>query len=485
MRADVALAPLFTDHAVLQQGKPIPVWGTAIAGEAVTVVFRGASVSTRADAAGRWRVTLPEHAGTAEPAELTVTGRNRITLRDIVVGEVWLASGQSNMEFKLRDADGGAEAITGARFPLIRHIRLAHQVAVEPVGTSTGEWQPASPATVPDFTAVGYFFARDLWEKLRVPIGIIHNSWGGTPIEAWMPAKALASDGAFAVVQERWAKALADYPKNKEKFDAEVAAWSAEAAAAKAKGEKLTKPKPTRVPPGPGHRHTPSGLYNGMIHPLAPYALRGVLWYQGEDNASRAGEYHRLFAAMIHGWREVFDQGELPFYWVQLANYESPRGPANAWAFLREAQDRARSLPNTGQALAIDLGNPANIHPTNKREVGRRLALIALAQNYGRPVVFSGPRFQAATAEGASMRITLSDAEGLCVRGESSQSFELAGADKKFVPAEARIEGEILMVSAPGLAHPVAVRYAWRNNPAANVYNGAGLPLAPFRSDSW
>ena len=485
MRADVVLAPLFTDHAVLQQGKPIPVWGTAVAGEPVTVVFRGDSASTRADAAGLWRVTLPGRAATAEPAELTVNGRNRITLRDIVVGEVWLASGQSNMEFKVRDADGGEEAIASSRFPLIRHIRLAHQVAAEPIGTSTGEWQPASPSTVPDFTAAGYFFARELWGKLNVPIGIIHNSWGGTPIEAWMPAKVLASDGAFAVVQERWTQTLADYPGNRAKFDAEVAAWSAEADAAKAKGEKLTKPKPVRVPPGPGHRHTPSGLYNGMIHPLAPYALRGVLWYQGEDNASRAGEYHRLFAAMITGWREAFGQGDLPFYWVQLANYESPRGPANAWAFLREAQDRTLSLPSTGQALAIDLGNPANIHPSNKREVGRRLALIALAKTYGQPVAFSGPRFQAAVVEGAAVRITLSDAEGLCIRGESSQSFELAGADQKFVPAEVRIEGERLAVSASGLANPVAVRYAWRNNPAANVYNGAGLPLAPFRSDSW
>jgi sialate O-acetylesterase len=484
LRADVTLAPLFTDHAVLQQGKPIPVWGTAQPGESVTVDFHDDRETTRADANGRWRIDLkPLHADD-RPAELKVSAKNTIVVRDILVGEVWLASGQSNMEFKLRSSQGGAEAIAAANLPLIRHIRLAHQVADEPTGTSRGEWQVTTPETAPDYTAVGFYFAREISQTIKTPVGIIHNSWGGTPIESWMSTESLASDPDFKVVGERWAKALAQYPDKKAKYDDDLAAWTREQAAAKAAGKEFSKRKPD-APGGPGHRYTPSGLYNGMIYPLAPYALRGVIWYQGENNASRAVEYRKLFPALIHGWRESFGQGDIPFYWVQLANYESPYGGPDSWAFLREAQDRALALPNTGQAVTIDLGDPTNIHPKNKSDVGHRLALVALTRTYRQSGEFSGPRFESLMVEGDSMRVRLSHATGLIVRGEAPPMFELAGPDKRFVPAAVRIEDEMLVVTATGVSNPVAVRYAWRNNPLANVYNGAGLPLVPFRSDSW
>lgn len=482
--ARVVPAPLFTDHAVLQQGKPIPVWGVANPGEAVVVEFQGERAETRTGADGRWRVDLKPRRADGKSAELKIAGEDTVVLHDVVVGEVWLASGQSNMEFKLRSSLGGAEAIAAANLPLVRHIRLAHQVADEPTVVSRGEWQVSTTETAPDFTAVGFYFARDVFEAIRVPVGIIHDSWGGTPIESWMPAEALASDPDFKVVGERWAKALADYPRKKEKYDADLAAWMRGRATAEAEGRTFDKPKPSE-PGGPGHKYTPSGLYNGMVYPLVPYALRGVIWYQGENNGSRGREYRKLFPALIRGWREAFGQGDFPFYWVQLANYNTPYGGADAWAWLREAQDMALTLPETGQALAIDVGDPGNIHPKDKRTVGHRLALVALAKTYRKPVEYSGPRFESAQAEGGTIRVRLSHAEGLHVRGDQPTAFKIAGEDRRFVAAEARLDGDAIVVWSPAVAHPVAVRHAWSNSPEVNVRNGADLPLAPFRSDPW
>ncbi len=517
-RAEVTLAPLFTDGAVLQRDKPLPIWGRAAVGEKVTVRFAGQVREATPAADGRWIALLDPLPASGQGAELVVAGQNTITLRDVVVGEVWLCSGQSNMEWPVsRAADAGRE-IAAANFPLIRHVRIEHVVAESPAGTvATSGWLPATPAHVGGFTAVGYFFARDLAPKLGVPIGIVHSSWGGTPVESWMSPAALAGNPAFAVVAERWRRTLADFPTARGAHAARLEEWTKVEAAARAAAP-LTAPAPSptpaakgrsaakakadpgavyrewlrqnprpRAPRGPGDSWTPSGLFNGMINPLLPYALRGVLWYQGESNAERPAEYHALFAALITTWRAHFGQDDLPFFWVNLANYEVNGDPTQrAYAFLREAQTQTLVLPHTGQALAIDIGDPKDIHPVNKQEVGRRLALLAKNRVYDLTVDDTGPTFAGVAREGAALRVQFTHASGgLVARERPVQALELAGADRVFHAAEGRIERDTLVVSSPKVRDPVAVRYAWTNAPDANLANGAGLPAVPFRSDAW
>ncbi|MEY2878816.1 MAG: hypothetical protein RLZZ15_1196 [Verrucomicrobiota bacterium] len=515
-RGEVTLAPLFTDHAVLQCDKPVPVWGTADAGERVRVAFRGQEAATTAGADGRWIVFLEKLSASAQGAELTVSGKNQLVVRDVLVGEVWLCAGQSNMEFTVAPRPGTWQANTGAahaaaeiaaaNFPLIRHVRIEQAVAEAPAArVKTSGWQPATPATVGGFTAVGYFFARDVFQKLGVPVGLVHASWGGTPVESWMSPAALASQPSFQLVTDRWAQNVAAYPANRAAYDAALAAWTkaeaaarADATAAKTKAPKqkqsadslhaawLKKNPRPRPPRGPGDPWTPGGLFNGMIHPLLPYAWRGALWYQGESNAERAAEYRALFTATITAWRAHFGQGDFPFYWVSLANYTvAADATGTSYAWLREAQTQTLVLPDTGQALAIDLGDPKDIHPANKQDVGRRLALVAKKRVYGVMGDDTGPTFASAAREGAALRVRLTHASGLNARAKPAQSLEVAGADRKFFPATARIEGETLLVTAREVREPVAVRYAWKNAPEANLYNSAGLPAVPFRSDAW
>ena len=510
LRAEVTLAPLFTDGAVLQRDQPVPVWGRAARGEKVAVSFAGQRQEATADAEGRWIVYLAALPASAQGASLTVQGANTIVVNDVVVGEVWLCSGQSNMEWTVARAADAPREIAAANFPLLRHVRIEHAVATAPAETvKTGGWQSANPQTVGAFTAVGYFFARDLHQRLQVPVGLVHSSWGGTPVESWMSAAAFASNPAFKVVAERWQQNLADFPARQAAYEAALAEWTKAQAAAKqaaSRAPAATKqsgaksspaplaewqrknPRP-RAPRGPGDPWTPSGLFNGMINPLLPYALRGAIWYQGESNAERAGEYHALFAAMITSWRAHFGQGDFPFFWVSLANYGVPadggeKGLSYAW--LRDAQTRTLTLPNTGQALAIDIGDPKDIHPTNKQEVGRRLALLAKNRVYDIVVDDTGPTFVSATREGAGLRVRFNHAGGgLVAHHKPVQSLELAGPDRVFHPAEGRIERDTLLVKSAAVREPVAVRYAWRNAPEANLYNGAGLPAVPFRSDTW
>ena len=524
-RADITLAPLFTDHAVLQRDKVIPIWGSASAGEKVTVMFAGQKREATPGSDGRWIALLDPLPGTAQGADLIVAGRNVLTVRDVVVGEVWLCSGQSNMEFTVEARPGwqanrsvlqAPAEIAAANYPMIRQVRIEHVVAEAPADTvATSGWVPAAPDTVGGFTAVGYFFARDLFQKLGVPIGIVHSSWGGTPVESWMSPAALASDPAFAVVGERWRKMVTDFPTAKVAHETQLAEWTRAEAAAKNAPAPATKPlAPTkargaarpvkadpaavhaewlrqhpkpRAPRGPGDPWTPTGLFNGMINPLLPYALRGVVWYQGESNAERASEYHALFTAMIKAWRAHFGQGDLPFFWVNLANYEVPSDPTRrSYAFLREAQTQALVVPNTGQALAIDIGEMNNIHPANKQEVGRRLALLAKNRVYGLTGDDAGPRFAGIAREGAALRVRFVHASGgLVAHDKPVQSLEIAGADRVFHAADGRIDRDTLVVASSQVREPVAVRYAWMNAPEANLYNGAGLPAVPFRSDAW
>lgn len=486
VRADVVLAPLFRDQAVLQRDKPVPVWGTADAGEKVAVTFSGQTVSATAGKDGRWMVVLDALPASATGAELVVVGKNTVTIRDVLVGEVWLLSGQSNMEWSVARSMNAKEEIAAANNPLIRHFKVARNVATEPQTEAGGTWNATTPETVGGFSAVGYYFARDLQRRIDVPIGLINSSWGGTPIESWLSPLTLSSDPAFAVINERWAQTLATYPERKTAHDEAVAKWEADQAAAKAANQPFTRGRPA-PPAGPGHPSTPTALFNGMINPLVPYALRGALWYQGESNAGRHAEYHRLFASMITHWRKHFGQPDFPFLWVQLANFKVANdATGQTWAFLREAQTETLSLPATGQAVLIDIGDPDDIHPINKQEVGRRLSLIARHQVYDQRGDFSGPLFERAQREGSSLRVHFQHASnGLTAGGRPLQAFEVAGPDRKFYPAKAVIERDTVVVSASEVTEPVALRYAWSNNPEANLFNGAGLPAAPFRTDTW
>jgi sialate O-acetylesterase len=474
-QAKIKLAPLFTDHAVLQRDKPVPVWGTAEAGETVTVKFHEQACSVQAGADGRWMAWLPSLPAQSAGADLSATGTSVVTLHDVVVGEVWLCSGQSNMTFPLRRADHAEEVVAAAHLPLIRQFTAVQTTAAQPQESGRGGWQICSPEVAGHFTAVGFFFGQELAEKLRVPIGIVESAWGGTPIEAWIGAESLASDPKFQVVHDRWQADLAARPKNQAAYEALLRAW-------KAGGKASPTPTlPGNLRPSSG----PSSLFNGMINPLFPYALRGVLWYQGEANAGRASEYHALLAALITEWRARFGQGNLPFYWVSLPKFKSG-GDGLSWARLRDALTQTLALPATGQAVAIDVGDPGNVHPTHKQPVGHRLALLAEAEQYGLPVDCCGPTFAGAAPEGSALRVRFAHAGGgLVVSGGSLQAFEVAGADRKFFPAAARLDGEAVVVSSPRVPAPAAVRYAWSDAPEAHLYNRAGLPALPFHSEAW
>jgi sialate O-acetylesterase len=491
---DVSLAAVFGDHAVLQRGKPVPVWGTAGPGDAVSVTFQGQTARTVAGPDGKWRLALAPLTASSVPADLVVAGHNTLTLHDIVVGEVWLCSGQSNMEFTVDDGgftykvmDAEPE-VADARYPLIRQLGVAHTVATSPQSTvKTGGWIAASPTTVGHFSAVGYFFARDLHRSLGVPVGIILSPWGGTPIESWISDPARNATTLAATLDARWKKALSEWPPERlAQYPADMAKWNAAEAHATATHTKNPLPWP-HPPASADSPALPGGLYNGMIAPLEPVAIRGFLWYQGESNTDHPREYAELFATLIRSWRAAWGQGDLPFYFVQVANFGDEKEVKDRnWARLREGQEQVLSLPNTGMAVTIDIGEAHNIHPRNKQELGRRLALIAKANVYGLPPEASGPVFAGAVREGGALRVRFTHAgTELSARGGAVTSLEVAGADGEFHPASAVIQTDTLLVSSPDVADPVAVRYAWTNAPAANLYNDSGLPAAPFRSDSW
>jgi sialate O-acetylesterase len=492
--ADLTLAPVFGDHAVLQRGKPVPVWGTAGASDSVTVTFHGQKATTSAGADGRWSLTIGPFEASAAGADLVAAAGSTVTLHDIVVGEVWLCSGQSNMEFTVDDGgftyrvDRSEGEVASANFPMIRQLKIAQTVATSPAATvKTGGWEPASPETVGKFTAVGYFFARDIHRALGVPVGIIDSPWGGTPVGSWMSDAARNSTTLGPGIDARWKQEKSEWPPERvAKWSSDKAAWDKAEAEATAKHRKNPLPWPA-FPATDDSPYLPGGLFNAMIAPLQPAAIRGVLWYQGESNADRPGEYAELFEAMIRSWREGFGQGDLPFYFVQLANFGNEYEVVERnWARLREAQAKALELPNTGMAVTIDIGDAQNIHPRNKQEVGRRLALIAKTNVYGVAPEVSGPVFAGAQPEGKSLRVRFAHAGGeLQVHGRAVSSLEVAGADKVFYPASSAIEGDSLLASSPDVKEPVAVRYAWTNSPSANLYGDNGLPVAPFRSDDW
>lgn len=483
LAADLKLAPLFCDHAVLQQGKPVPVWGWGNAGDKVEVAFNGQTVATVIDPAGRWQASLPALQASAEPKEVTVTAEGKtLTIRDVVVGEVWLCSGQSNMEWRVDQALNAEKEMADAHYPLIRQFRVPKVYKEEPIVEFQSSWVAASPKTVGMFSAVAYFFARDLQRDIHVPIGLINASFGGKMIEVFMSPEALASDPAFAVVFKRWEAEQKTLPVRMAAWEKSNASPGASADAPPADGESPARAK-GMSPHLMVEQHRPGCLFNGMLNPLLPCALRGMIWYQGEHNIARAGEYRSLFPSFIKDMRQKFQQGDFPFYYVQLANFEATLDKTReGYAQLREAQLQTLSLPNTGMTVTVDIGTPENVHPKNKQDVGARLARLARAKTYNLGGVYSGPIFKSAVREGSSLRLMFDYAEGgLVAPKEPVASFELAGPDGKFQAATAEIEADTLVVKSDAVKDPTAVRYAWANAPVASLFNQEGLPASPFR----
>jgi len=483
------LATPFTDHAVLQREIAVPVWGLSDhPGATISIAFGGQTKLTRVNASGLWRADLDPMPGNATGGDLVVTeGNTAITCHDVVVGEVWLAAGQSNMEWGLDATRGYEEEKAKAPNPLIRDLRVSHVGADLPAGrVQTTGWRSASPETVGNFSGVAYFFAQSLAEKLQVPVGIIHSSWGGTAIESWIPEPALRTSRGWNSLNAKWQEAVKHWPETYAAQPGLEAAWQKAQEDLRKNGTPVTMSWP-RPPMGPGSGFAPARLYNAMIAPFVPYALRGALWYQGESNVGRQVQYAELLPLMIQSWRAAWPEGDFPFLVVQLPNYnDNGKATGRAWAQLREAQASAQHVPAVGVAVIIDGDEPENLHPTNKRPVGERLALIARHRVYNeRTLEWTGPVLQDMVRDGAALRVRFSYATGLKSRTAEVTGFEIAGADQNFHAATARIDGISVVVSSSDVPEPVAVRYAYTNGPAASLQNAAGLPAAPFRTDDW
>jgi sialate O-acetylesterase len=502
--ADVRLPRIFTDNMVLQRDMPVRVWGWADAGEAVSATLAGSKASTQADEDGRWSLELPS-LKTGDNLELTVKGKNSLTLKNVVVGDIWVCSGQSNMEMDLGGCLGAEEDIKAAGLPKIRRIKSNHEQAAQPdmdAPTAT-PWQVCSPDTARGFTAVGFYFAREIQQKTGVPIGIVDDNWGGTPIEPWVPTQGLELVAElrpeFTARQEAIKAFRAELPKGL----ALLEGWIAKTRKNLADGTE-TSPMPA-IPTHPGGNGW-SGMYNAMIHPFVHLPIKGALWYQGESNGGEGETYYHKMRALIGGWRQQWGQGDFPFYFVQLASFQAPTdnpADANGWPRLREAQTKSLSIPDTGMAVILDtvpLAEAGDIHPRNKYDVGLRLARWALNRDYGQKALeVSGPLFKALKIEGSTARATFEHVgQGLMVGKKEGRTaaienkegklkrFAIAGADKQWHWAEAVIDNDTVVVSSPEVTEPVAVRYAFQMNPdGANLYNRDGLPAGPFRTDTW
>ncbi len=485
-RADVSLPAVIGSHMVLQRDMPITLWGWASPGEEVNIALGEMRAKTMADPSGYWMVKLPGLPASAEPLEMTISGKNTIKLEDILVGEVWVGSGQSNMQWSVAASDKAQEEIAAADHPKIRLFSVPLVPAGVPAKNVNARWEVCTPQTIPNFSAVAYFFGRELHKSLDMPVGMIATSWGGTRIEPWIPPAGFAETPELEQERTQIAGMEQGYQNALKGHLSAVKQWLAAAEKASESSEEI--PEPPAFPANPFNSNgSPTGLYNGMIHPLAPFGMRGAIWYQGESNVGQGMHYHDLMKGLIRGWRKVWGQGDFPFLYVQLAPYTYGAAPT-ALPEIWEAQTATLEFPHTGMAVITDIGNVRDIHPRNKQDVGKRLALWALAKTYGQnDLTYSGPLYESMTIENNQVRLKFKHVDGgLKSRdGKPLSWFAVAGEDKKFVPAEAAIDGETVVVKAPQVAAPVAVRFGWHQTAEPNLANEAGLPASPFRTDHW
>jgi sialate O-acetylesterase len=458
-RADVALNNMVGDHMVLQQGIKNKVWGKADPGEAVTVTLGSQSHSTTAAADGTWHVFLDPVAEYGGPHTLTVKGKNTVTFSDVLIGEVWVCAGQSNMRWSVNKANDPDLEKAAAKFPGIRFVSVPNVGTQEPQWNFNGTWEACTPETVGGFSAVGYFFGRQLHQTLGVPVGLINNGWGGSAADAWVKRDKLAAHPRLKAIHDRWVKM-----------------------------ETAEKPDDNQM----RGQQRPGNIHAGVLTPSIGYGIRGAIWYQGEANSGRAHQYRDLFPFMIASWREEWGLGDFPFYWVQLADFQKEKAEPgdSAWAELREAQTMTmKAVPNGGEAVIIDLGEGKDIHPMKKQDVAKRLARWALAETYKLPgIACRSPRYKGMEKAGAKLVLSFDDVTGGWRPFDVAEpiGFTIAGADRKFVAAQAAIakDGRV-EVWSDAVAEPVAVRYAWADNPVCNMYSAAGLPLTPFRTDDF
>ena len=490
-RAELKLPAIIGDSMVLQQKQEDPIWGWDTPGTKISVSFAGQIKTADADKDGRWTVKLDAMPANAAPQSMTIKGTSERTLNDILIGEVWMCSGQSNMRFNLKDDWKGDLELMTAKIPEMRFIRVPEVGTQELQNDFKGKWGSCTPDSAKDLTAVGFFYGRYLHQILGVPVGLISNSWSGSAAEAWVRRETLQNDPRFRDTMEIWRKREIDITSATAESDhaAAMAVWKKDAAAAEAEGK-----SPTRAPDSPqalltGHSR-PGNIFNGVVNPTIGYGMKGVIWYQGESNSTRAWEYAKLFPFMIERWRAEWKQGDFPFYWVQLADYraENPEPGDSQWAELREAQTKTLSLPNTGQAVILDLGEANDIHPKNKADVAARLVRWALANDYGIKIPHRSPTFKSAETTGGKIKVTL-DCDGGVLRTKDVtevKGFAICGADKVWQWAQAKITGnDTLDVWSDKVPEPVAVRYAWADNPVCNLLTKDGLPVGTFRSDDF
>jgi sialate O-acetylesterase len=488
-RADVRLPAIIGNNMVLQAEKPLPIWGWAQPGEDVTVTLRDATATAKADAQGNWSVKLPAQKTSADPVEMTVAGKNTIKITNILVGEVWGGSGQSNMQQSVGGSALKEQEIPAANYPQIRLFLVPNRLSSKPINDVAATWVVCSPQTIPSFSAVLYFFGREIHKVQNVPVGLIGVSWGGSRIEPWMTYEQFASQPELKPDLANYDKLKADRASamatRKQNLPA-IKAWLEAAEKAVAAGQDV--PDAPGIPGDPLNQFTsPSAMYNGMVHAIVPYALRGFLWYQGESNRGQGMHYFDLKKGLINNWRTLWNQGDFPFLFVQLAPYYYDQNET-ALPEIWEAQTATLSVPNTGMAVTTDIATIRDIHPPNKQDVGKRLALWALANTYGKKdQVYSGPLYESMAAEGDKIRIKFKHTSpGLVARdGKALSWFSIAGEDKQFYAATATIDGETVVVTSPKVASPVAVRFGWNQIAEPNLSNKAGLPASPFRTDRW
>ena len=498
INANVQLSKIFGNHMVLQQEQPIRIWGTADPGEEVTAELAGKKASAKACMEGHFRIDLPAMKADGKSHTLTVSGKNKITLKDVQFGEVWICSGQSNMEWSVTGALNPKEEVAAADHPKIRLFDVpGHVQGPTPLNDPRGSWQICSPKTVGRFSAVGYYFGRELQKTLNVPVGLVGTNWGGTRIEPWTPAVGFQQVPNLKDYQDNLAAIDPKSSKGKENYENYIAGVEKWVASAKSN---LEAGKPTGS--APQMNITPKGgatfIYNGMVNALTPLSVRGAIWYQGESNAGDGLRYEYLKEALVKGWRTVFENQDLSFYWVQLANFQGPNNnPAGGgWGTVREGQRRALRIPKTGMAVIIDIGEARDIHPKNKQDVGKRLALWALAKDYGKDIVYSGPLYKSMKVEGEKIRISFDHVGGGLITAkkeglapakptkEELTHFAIQNDTGSWHWADAKIDGDTVVVSAKGVKKPKHVRFGYQSNPEGiNLYNMEGLPASPFTTD--